>query len=80
MNAQTHNIHILETIFKEGEKTATDFHYISNANQYFVELEKMNILFSYWGRKGKARVKFRDIANQAKALAYLSAMKSKKSA
>lgn len=71
MNGQTHKIQILEIILSEGAKTATDFSHVSNANQYFVELEKMGILFSYWGVKGKAKVKYRDIANRHKAIAFL---------
>lgn len=75
MNGQTHKIRILEAILQEGEKTATDFSHVSNANQYFVELEKMGILFSYWGMKGDAKVKFRDIANRHKATAFLNQIK-----
>lgn len=75
MNGQTHKIRILEAILCEGEKTATDFSHVSNANQYFVELEKMGILFSYWGMKGDAKVKYRDIANRHKAIAFLNKAK-----
>lgn len=77
MNAQTHMLRIVEVILCDGDRTATDFSYVSNANQYFVALEKMGILYSYWGYKGKARVKYRAIANHAKALAYVNAMRSK---
>lgn len=76
MNSQTHKIHILETILREGQKTATDFSYVSNANQYFCELEKMGILFSFWGYKGKTKVKYRDIANRHKAIAFLKKARS----
>lgn len=72
MNSQSHKIRILDVILREGAKTATDFSHVSNANQYFCELEKMGILFSYWGMKGDARVKFRDIANRHKATAFLA--------
>lgn len=75
MNSQTHKIRILEKILSSGEKTATDFSHVSNANQYFVELEKMGILFSYWGTKGDAKVKYRDVANRHKALAFLKQAK-----
>lgn len=78
MNAQTHILRILEIIIKDGDKTATDFTHVSNANQYFVALEKMGILYSYWGYKGKSRVKYRSISNEAKALAYVNAMRSKR--
>lgn len=80
MNAQTHMIRVLEIILKEGDKTSTDMTHVANVNQYFVALEKMGFLYSYWGYKGKARVKYRSIANRPKALAYIAAMKSKKSA
>ena len=75
MNAQTHKIRIVDIILKDGEKTATDFSYVSNANQYFVELEKMGILFSYCGMKGNAKVKYRDIANRHKAIAFIKKAK-----
>lgn len=75
MNGQTHKIRILEAILQDGAMTATDFSHVSNANQYFVELEKMGMLFSYWGIKGDAKVKFRDIANRHKAIAFLKQAK-----
>ena len=71
MNSQSHKVRIVETILQDGAKTATDFSHVSNPNQYFVELEKMGILFSYWGKKGKAKVKFRDILNRHKATAFV---------
>lgn len=77
MNRQTHMIRVLVIILKEGDKTSTDITHVANVNQYFVALEKMGILYSYWGYKGKARVKYRAIANHAKALAYVNAMRSK---
>lgn len=75
MMGQTHKIRILEAIMQNGAMTATDFTHVSNANQYFVELENMGILFSYWGVKGDAKVKFRDIANRHKAIAFLNQAK-----
>lgn len=71
MSGQTHKARIVESILSDGEKTATDMTHVSNVNQYFCELEKMGILFSFWGVKGKSRVKFRGIANRTKAEAFL---------
>ena len=78
MRSATHKRHIVETLLKGGEKTATDFHYISNANQYFVDLERMGIVESRWGWKGNARVKFRSIADPEKALLFIHAKTSGK--
>lgn len=63
--------YITKVILEEGEKTATDFSHISNANQYFCNLEKDGILKSRWGSKGIARVKYRRIANLEKAMKFL---------
>lgn len=63
--------YVIKIILEEGEKTATDFSHISNANQYFCNLEKMGILKSRWGTKGIARVKYRRIANIEKAMKFL---------
>lgn len=71
MRGHTHKCHIVKTILTKGEKTATDFHYISNANQYFCDLVKDGILKDRWGFKGNARVKFRGIADRKKALAFV---------
>lgn len=44
--------------------TCTDFYYIANANQYFVELENEGLIKSEWGYKGNARVKLRFISDE----------------
>jgi hypothetical protein len=59
-----------------GKCTASEVSHISNANQYFVELENANIIKSEWGYKGDAKVKFRSIDDEQKADDFL-AMHSK---
>ena len=66
-----HERYIVKVILEEGEKTATDFSHISNANQYFCNLESQGILKSRWGIKGIARVKYRRIANLERAMKFL---------
>jgi hypothetical protein len=36
---------------------------VSNANQYFVELEHQDLITSEWGVKGEAKVKLRFVAD-----------------
>ena len=70
----THKLRILGLLYKSELKlTATDFHYISNANQYFCELEHQGFIKSEYGKLGKAKVKFRFIPNELrpKAERYL---------
>jgi len=63
MKKLTHKLHILKTLLESDVKlTATDFHYISNGNQFFAELEHQNLISSEWGEYGDARVKFRFVA------------------
>jgi len=63
MKNNTHKLNILKVLFDTKLKlTATDFSYVSNANQYFVELENQGLITSEWSYKGKAKVKKRFIA------------------
>ena len=72
MKQSTHKLHIVERLLQEGgELTATDFPYISNANQYLCDLVHRGILKERWGYKGKAKMKFRSIGDTAKALKFL---------
>lgn len=72
MRGLSHKIHIVKRLINEGgELTATDFHYISNANQYFCDLVEMKILKNRWGYKGDAKMKFRSIDDQEKALKFI---------
>ena len=67
MNNLTHKLRLLKVLHSTGDKlTATDFHYISNANQYFCELEDEDLITSEWGMKGNSRVKFRYVAPHQK--------------
>ena len=78
----THKITILDLLYKSGMKlTATDFSHISNANQYFCELEHQGLIESEWGAKGEAKVKLRFIADnqRAKAKKYLELFRNEKS-
>ena len=63
MSPSSHKYNLLKKLYDTGLKlTATDFSHVSNANQYFVELEHQDLITSEWGRKGKAKVKLRFIA------------------
>ncbi|MDR0762234.1 MAG: hypothetical protein LBF13_04205 [Campylobacteraceae bacterium] len=72
----THKVRLLKALYETRLKlTATDFSYVSNANQYFAELEHQDLITSEWGDKGSAKVKFRFIAEKQskKAEKYLKA-------
>jgi len=60
----------LVRIMLEKAITASQVTHISNANQYFVELEHEGLCFSQWGKLGNSKVKFRSIpfnkVNEAK--------------
>ena len=78
MSASSHKYNLLKTLYETGLKlTATDFSHVSNANQYFVELEHQDLITSEWGKKGKAKVKLRFVseAQRERALRYLRGMK-----
>lgn len=60
----THKYNLLKRLYDTGLKlTATDFSYVSNPNQYFVELENQDLITSEWGTKGESRVKLRYVAD-----------------
>lgn len=48
-------------MIEQGQITASLCSHISNANQYFVELEHEGLCISTWGKLGDARVKWRHI-------------------
>ena len=76
----THKLNILEILlFSDTRLTATDFGYVSNANQYLAELENQGLITSVWSLKGTARVKLRYVANKQKIRAsnYLEMQKAK---
>lgn len=77
MSASTHKYRLLKKLYDtELKLTATDFSYVSNANQFFVELENQGLITSEWGKKGKAKVKLRfvDERQRTKAKKYLDNM------
>ena len=77
MSASSHKYNLLKRLYDtELKLTATDFSYVSNANQYFVELEHQDLITSEWGRKGKAKVKLRYVAKgqRKRVKMYLSNM------
>ena len=77
MSASTHKYRLLKKLYDtELKLTATDFSYVSNANQFFVELENQGLITSEWGKKGKAKVKLRfvDVDQRIKAKKYLDNM------
>ncbi len=76
MRGTQHKVRLLEGMLT-GDKTAVDYHYVSNANQYFVSLEKMELIVSYWGYKGNARVKYRHVIDEDKAIEYINTHKLK---
>jgi hypothetical protein len=79
MSALSHKVEILKRLHQEKTKlTATDLNYVSNANQYFVELENLGLITSEWGLKGNARVKYRFITPQQypKAEKYLKSYRA----
>lgn len=76
MKTNTHKYNILKILYDTRLKlTATDFAYISNSNQYFVELENQNLISSEWAYKGKTKVKLRFIKQKqiSKVKTYLNA-------
>lgn len=67
MSASTHKYNLLKRLYDtEIKLTATDFSYVSNANQYFVELEHQDLITSEWGKKGNATVKLRFVGEDQK--------------
>ncbi len=67
MSASTHKYNLLKRLYDtELKLTATDFSYVSNANQYFVEMEQQDLITSEWGKKGNAKVKLRFVGEDQK--------------
>lgn len=67
MSASTHKYDLLKRLYNtELKLTATDFSHVSNANQYFVELEHQDLITSEWGKKGNAKVKLRFVGEDQK--------------
>lgn len=75
---KTHKRTLIRLMLEKGEITACQVGYISNANQYFKELEAMGISEFREGKLGDAHVRWRYIpANKReKALKYIGIKKS----
>ncbi len=72
MTSNTHKCRLIEATIEKGKTTAAQFAGISNANQYYVQLEEVGIIKSVEGLFGDSRVKWRYIADMDKALNFLS--------
>ena len=67
MKTLSHKLQILTVLYYSHTKlTATDFSCVSNANQYFVELELQGLIKSEWGKKGNAKVKLRYVPSESR--------------
>jgi hypothetical protein len=71
MTSNSHKCKLIEATIERGKTTAAQFN-ISNANQYFVQLEEVGIIKSVEGLCGDSRVKWRYIADMDKALNFIS--------
>lgn len=72
MTSNTHKCRLIEATIEKGKTTAAQFAGISNANQYYVQLEEVGIIKSVEGLFGDSRVKWRYIADMEKAKAFLA--------
>ncbi len=72
MTSNTHKCKLIQATINQGRTTAAQFSGISNANQYYVQLEEVGIIRSEEGLFGDSRVKWRYIANMEKAKAFLA--------
>ena len=76
----THKYNILKILYDTGLKlTATDFSYVSNANQYFVELENQGLITSELIPNSKSGTKIRFVSEEqrVKVKKYLLNLKGK---
>ncbi len=69
---RTKMIMLIEKLLKQGTSTAGQDVGISNANQYYIELENMGIVGSQWVYKDGSKYKERFIRDKAKAYAFLA--------
>lgn len=68
---------IIEKLLIQGTSTAGKDTGISNANQYYVELERLGITASRWICDNGVRFKQRFIKDRAKAYEFLNRFKAK---
>ena len=73
MKTETRMRQLLRLMLEKGEITASEVFHISNANQYFVELENQGIVKSRWilDENGRGRCKARSIKNYVKAKSFV---------
>ncbi len=73
MKTETRMRQLLRLMLEKGEITASEVFHISNANQYFVELENQGIVKSRWilDENGRRRCKARSIKNYVKAKSFV---------
>lgn len=69
MKTETRKKQLISLMFKKGEITASEVFHISNANQYFVELENQGITKSRWilDENGRRKCKARSIKDYVRA-------------
>lgn len=76
MKTETRKKQLINLMLKKGEITASEVFYVSNPNQYFVELENQGITKSRWilDENGRRKCKARSIKNYAKAKSFVGGM------
>lgn len=69
MKTETRKKQLINLMLKKGEITASEVFHISNANQYFVELENQGITKSRWilDENGRRKCKARSIKDYVRA-------------
>jgi putative beta-lactamase hcpC len=69
MKTETRKKQLISLMFKKGEITASEVFHISNANQYFADLENQGITKSRWlyDENGRRKCKVRSIKDYARA-------------
>lgn len=69
MRTETRKKQLVNLMLKKGEITASEVFHISNANQYFVELENQGITKSRWilDENGRRKCKARSIKDYVRA-------------
>lgn len=69
MKTETRKKQLINLMFKKGEITASEVFHISNANQYFVELENQGITKSrrILDENGRRKCKARSIKDYVRA-------------
>ena len=73
MKTETRKKQLLRLMLKKGEITASETPKISNANQYYTDLENQGITKSRWiyDEKGRRKYKARSIKDYARAKSFI---------